>query len=325
MAKRNYARNWVFTRNLSGNEVTFMESLPGKTDFTEDCPFTWMHNEHCAHTIFQLEKAPTTGQLHLQGYIRTDNAMAFNSVKIMIGGNAHLEKAHDTAASILYCQKESTRQQGPWEFGTAANAGKRTDLEQLYKMIKNGKREIDIVDDNPKLARYEKQIKYMKFLLMETVSDRTDSGVEVSVYYGVTGTGKSWSAIKKSGADGNYFKLDCTSVKHSALWFDGYQGQDLLILDDFDGDVCTCAFLKNLLDIYKMRLPIKGGHTWAAWHKVIITSNAHPAKWWYAQEEWQLEALQRRIHNIRHYTMKGIYELVNWKGESQSDFINEIE
>jgi hypothetical protein len=42
----------------------------------------------------------------------------------------------------------------------------------------------------------------------------------------------------------------------------------------------------------------KQSHTWAAWTKVIITSNRHPSTW-YDKFQWEEDkALQRRIHHI---------------------------
>jgi hypothetical protein len=69
------------------------------------------------YSIFQLERAPTTGQLHLQGYMRFKNARAFNSVRALHNG-MHIEAAKGSVAdNITYCSKSDSRVSGPWSTG----------------------------------------------------------------------------------------------------------------------------------------------------------------------------------------------------------------
>lgn len=181
-----------------------------------------------------------------------------------------------------------------------------------------------MLEEDPKISKFEKHIKFMQFALNESASDRQEKGVKVAVYYGDSGTGKTYSAINLYAPDGDYFKLDCTSVKSGSLWFDGYEGQRVLILDDFDADVCSISFLKNLLDKYKLRLQVKGGHTWACWSTVVITSNQHPRYWWQALQQVQIDALKRRIHEIRHYTGLATYVLEEWNTDPIGEPVNEF-
>jgi len=181
-----------------------------------------------------------------------------------------------------------------------------------------------MLEADPKISKFEKHIRFMQFQLNEAKSDRQATGVKVYVYYGNSGTGKTFSAINLYAPDGDYFKLDCTSVKSGSLWFDGYEGQKVLILDDFDAEVCSVSFLKNLLDKYKLRLQVKGGHTWAAWNTVVVTSNQHPRHWWNLLDAVQIDALKRRITEIRHYTQMGVYQIEEWNTDPVGDFVNEL-
>lgn len=201
--------------------------------------------------------------------------------------------------------------------------GTRSDLISLYDDIKHGVKVIDMLNKDPKVSKFEKQIRFMQFQLNEFKSDRQATGVKVYVLYGDPGTGKTFSAINTFGKSGDYFKLDCTSTKYGSLWFDGYEGQKVLVLDDFDEGVCSVSFLKNLLDKYKLRLQVKGGHTWAAWDTVVITSNQHPRIWWQGLTDTNIAALKRRITCIRHYTAMGVYQQVDWEDSKIGPIIDE--
>jgi len=89
---------------------------------------------------------------------------------------------------------------------------------------------------------------------------------------------------------------DCyfvTPTSTGQLWFDGYDGQDVVIFDDFYGGL-PLPYMLRLLDGYPMRLPIKGGHTYAKWTKVYLTSNVPPTEWYQDPDG----AFARRIHEV---------------------------
>ena len=71
-------------------------------------------------------------------------------------------------------------------------------------------------------------------------------------------------------------------------WWDGYDGEEILLIDDFYGQVQVARML-HLLRGYQCRLPIKGGFTYAQWQKVYITSNNPPHEWYMKWEKIPLE------------------------------------
>nr|WAE43279.1 MAG: replication associated protein [Cressdnaviricota sp.] len=295
-ARAPQARNWVFTRQLSDTEVAAHNGA-------EDQFPNWHLDEHVKFLIYQLETAPSTRKLHAQGFITFTCPQRMSRVKAILGNNPHCEIAHDTDASIAYCSKESTRTFGPWRYGVPPPPGQghRTDLAQIYADIKEGKSTHDMLEADPNVARYEKAIKFMRFDFLEASSDRQQFGIDVYIFWGATGTGKSFTAVNLFGAAQDYFKIDCANADKGKIWFDGYEGQKLLIIDDFDSSLCTIGYMKVLLDKYKLRLPIKGLHTWACYGTVIITSNSQPNTWYTHASQPDLAALERRITEIRHY------------------------
>lgn len=214
-------------------------------------------------------------------------------IKIRVGNDPHAEVTKTPEVAAKYCKKEESRVAGPWEYGYREFAyylydfprdvghqgqGKRRDIDELWDKVKLGCRTYELYQENPARSKFDKAIKSMRFVAEEWKSDRQIPGVNVIVLYGDTACGKTYAAINIWGKDGDYFKLDCTGVKGGSLWFDGYEGQRTLIIDDFDDNVCSVGFLKTLLDKYKLRIPVKGTHSWACWTTVVITSNYHPAK-----------------------------------------------
>jgi len=82
--------------------------------------------------------------------------------------------------------------------------------------------------------------------------------------------------------------------KHINKWFDGYQGQETVVIEDVDPDSCThmTRYFKIWGDRYAFPVEIKGGSLIIRPKMVIITSN-------YTMEECfknlpDLEAMQRR-------------------------------
>lgn len=64
---------------------------------------------HGVEYLFQEERAPTTGQLHLQGCLRFANPVRFNTVQGLLP-NAHIERARKPwKAQIAYCTKDVGR------------------------------------------------------------------------------------------------------------------------------------------------------------------------------------------------------------------------
>lgn len=84
--------------------------------------------------------------------------------------------------------------------------------------------------------------------------------------YGPPGTGKSWWARHEYP---NAYLKTCNK------WWDGYKGEEEVIIEDLDPDHCKhlAHHCKIWLDIYAFPCEIKGGKLNARPKKIIITSN----------------------------------------------------
>lgn len=265
--------------------------------------------QQIVYCIFQRERCPDTQREHIQGYVELKNPKRMAGVKTLFNDNTmHLEKRLGTRTEAReYCRKQDTRVDGPWEYGTwkeEAQPGKRSDLIDVQKDILTGLSKHDILDKYPgQYIRYHSGIDKAYFLVnSKKCSTVFRLKIKVIILFGETGSGKTRRAYTK---DPSLFKLDKSSSTN-AVWFDGYEGQKTLLIDDFYGWIPWCSLL-NYLDVYPVRLPVKGSHTYAAWERVYITSNAPWTEWYKTIVDQS--ALDRRIHkivNFQNVTVNGL-------------------
>lgn len=255
--------------------------------------------------VWQFELGSKKQHYHVHALIKLRAGTSFNtiktafptaSIKYISEGRANVQRVTD------YCRKAETRVAGPFYINQEAftsKQGKRTDREEVVDMIVAGVRPTKIAKTHP--HQYEKFHKGLHAL--HNALSYEDSlkwrDVSVYVYYGDTGTGKTRKVAQDYGYE-NVYKLDTSSEK---LWFDYYQGQKVLLIDEFYGQIPFSKILK-LLDGHPELLPVKGGMTAAAWDTVVITSNVDP-RMWYPRAQIPAKAkvaLWRRLMSVVHFT-----------------------
>ncbi len=249
-------------------------------------------HKHFRYVVFQLESGEDN-TLHYQGYVEFNSAMTLVGVKKIIH-QAHWElRRGSPKQAIDYCTKEDTKVDGPWTCGESKSQGHRTDLDEMAKACIGCVNPSEIIEMHPATyARYSKGFERIMFL---TAPKRRQPPV-VSLYYGPTGTGKTRSAFSDNP--------ELYRKPPDSIWFDGYFGQDCLLLDDFSGasSKMSLSYLLQLIDRYPIQLQVKGSYASLLATTIIITTNIHPSKWYnYQNRETQYHALQRRIHNVMYF------------------------
>lgn len=278
------SKYWIFTLN-NPTDALALESFP-----------------HASYLVYQKEKGEN-GTVHYQGYLETSTRVRFSQLK-SANERIHWEVRRGTQAqAIEYCTKSDTRLDGPWHLGepsTVTGQGQRRDLVAIRDAIDAGASFHDIREQHPNESYT------IRRNIMEDIRDRDRAihssrsrpELQVYVYWGDAGTGKTRSVYDEHGFT-DVYTLNTSS--NGNLWFDGYEYEPVLLIDDFRGWIKFQEFLK-ILDIYPFRLPIKGSFDYAAWTKVYITSN-HPIEDWYRDESnHHLPALRRRIHRVVHFS-----------------------
>lgn len=131
---------------------------------------------------------------------------------------------------------------------------------------------------------------------------------------GKTGTGKTRSIFRNNNAS-DICRITSYKKGNPAL-FDGYNGQSVLVFEEFAGQIPIEEML-NYLDIYPLMLPARYYDRVACYTKVYITSNI-PIENQYVDiqiskpETWL--AFLRRINFIERYSDDGTFS---------SDVLNE--
>jgi len=282
------SRRWVYTlftdEDLSGLD-NFERALRSFPNFRGLC--------------HQLEQCPTTSRIHLQGYVEFTKPSRRAALR-RLDGNVHWEPARGSRKQCVdYCTKPDTRYaDGVCDdiLRTESTQGARNDLLEYTKGITDGSVTRDMLfTDRPDLV-----CKYSRGLseLFNWRAKRERSGdreLSVMVLFGDAGVGKTRFAYNSAPAE-DVFILNKSNSGN--LWWDNYDGQRVLIIDDFYGWVEHSVLLR-ILDRYPFRLEIKGSTTWANWTSVFITSNRHPGTWYQKSFPWtEDDALKRRINNI---------------------------
>lgn len=246
------------------------------------------------YIVYQKEQCPETQRIHWQGYAEFSEPIRIKRCqKLLEVPNCHLEKRQGTRDEARsYCMKECSQLEKPFEIGnwSAGGQGSRTDLKGLLNKIKDGETMLNIIEENPELyGRYRNTIKDYKFEILKNQT-KTFRKINVEIHWGEAGTGKTRHCVESCP---DAYKLDFDEN----IWWDGYEGETTLIINDFYGNIKYHKLL-DILDGYQLRLPVKGGHTYANWNKVLITSNKPPEEWY---SYGMTDALKRRIQETRYW------------------------
>lgn len=251
------------------------------------------NKENFKYLVFQQEIGENGGTRHIQGYATSSNPRGLASWKSIISARAHIEQARgDAESNRRYCTKEDTREPGtePFEYGEMARPGKRTDLDELGTRVRAGEAISTLAEQFPgDFIRYGQGIKRYA----ELFSGVREWKTEVFWFYGPTGTGKSREASQL--APGAYWKMGASK------WWDGYDGQADVIVDDYRRDLCTFSELLRLFDRYPMRVEYKGGSCSFLARRLFITTPKSPLETWAGRAEEDLRQLTRRITEVRYF------------------------
>lgn len=269
------------------------------TSFTPEKYDEWKKIDPVAsnikYMVYQLEETKE-GKHHVQGYIELKHRVSsFKHIKkILNDEKLHIETRKGTAGQArAYCMKEDSQIKPPVEHGNFKGQGTRSDIATLYHLVKEGKTPREIADIAPgAYMRYYKAVDRV-YNQIQADKEGTYTPVEVHVLYGDAGAGKTRYVYDKHGVE-NVYRL--TQGNGGNIWYDGYHGQDTLLIDDFYGWIKYSTLLQTI-DNYKVRLSVKGGHTYSNWRQVYITSNKSPTEWY---TQGLTEALERRIKTITH-------------------------
>lgn len=188
-------------------------------------------------------------------------------------------------AADAYCWKEETRVEGTqFEHGKRAfQRNKKSDWDLIKADAQSGN------FDNIPADIYMRYYGNITRIAKDHARPEFRHGIECHVYWGSTGTGKSHRAFQE--APGAYIK------NPNIKWWDGYQGESNVIVDEFSG-LIDITYLLRWIDHYPCMVEVKGGAICLKCIKFIFTSNLHPDDWYPNAKPAHKQALLRRITSI---------------------------
>lgn len=230
-----------------------------------------MPHDSIKYLVYQTERGEC-GTLHIQGYAELNTQKSLRSVKTILDEKIHAAPRRGTPQQAAdYCKKEEGRVDGPFEWGTISRQGTRTDMEDIRDRIIEGGSIIDIALQMPgQFVRYNRGIQALQQLLQPPVRGYTKK--RVIVLYGPPGTGKT------SFVHGMMTHLQTMLYEKDpdTQWWDNYQNQSNILLDEFPG-TCTAKRAKKLLGESNGPLQTKGGQfTTDKMETLWLTSNDPP-------------------------------------------------
>lgn len=240
-----------------------------------DAEVEQMKNLECTRHVCGKEVGES-GTPHLQGTISFKNATRLSALhKIM--PRVHWEITIAKEAAWNYCGK------GEVIIQKEGKPGKRSDLEDVVELVKQGASIKDIKEEYP--------MQYIKFhggIEKLVTQKKRDFKPEVVWIWGKTGTGKTRMVVES--------EPDLWISGKNLRWWNNYENEEAVLLDDFRGDFCTFHELLRILDRYPYRVEVKYGSRELNSKRIYITS-CHPPESVYETRE-DIQQLLRRIDRV---------------------------
>lgn len=255
-------RNYVFTlNNYTEEEEELIKGL------------------ECKYLVYGHEVGEQ-GTPHLQGYIEFKQGKRVTTLHKTLPRVWFKERAGTAKQAADYCKKSKDF----YEKGEISKQGHRSDLDHVASMVAEGKSLKDIAEEVPAtFIRYNRGIEALKCI---TTVDRDPNDPPCVMWlWGETGVGKTRAATETFDS---YYIKDCNTK-----WWNGYEQQTAIIIDDFNGK-WDFENLLRLLDRYPYQGETKGGHIKINSPIIIITCSRAPNEIWGGKDLAQIE---RRLNN----------------------------
>lgn len=261
-------RPWCFTvNNWNEDQYKKLQELP------------------CNYMVIGKEIGDN-GTPHLQGYLELENAKSFRALKKLLFEEIHLEARKGTAKQA----SDYTKKGGDfWECGAMSQPqGFRSDLNGAINTMKDTKSLKKVAEEHPQV--YIKFSKGLTQLYIQTLPKRSEKPNCIWVY-GKSGVGKTRWIYDTYSPESIYSK------NPDNKWWDGYEQQQVVLLDDLRQDHFSLTTLLRWFDRYPCSIEIKGGTMELNSPIMIVTSDEGPHHWWQGND---LAQIKRRFTTIKY-------------------------
>lgn len=295
MAKDTQSRKWQLTINNPADKGYTHDVLKEKADTLKSLVYWCLSDEIGENKTY-----------HMHFYLAFSSAVRFSTLQKLFEG-AHFEMAKGTSQQ----NRDYVFKEGKWEkdkkketnipdtheeYGELPmeRQGHRSDIEDLYDMIKQGLSNYEILETAPCYMLNIERVEKVRQILKEEHFKNDFRKLEVNYIYGKTGVGKTRGIMEMYGYT-NVFRV--TDYQHP---FDNYKGQDVLVFEEFRSSLKIQDML-IYLDGYPIELPCRYANKIACFTKVYIITNIplssqYEGTQWEYKETW--DALLRRINRV---------------------------
>jgi len=254
------SRSWCFTlNNYKDDDIKLFNDLV------------------CNYIVYGKEKGEN-GTPHLQGTIMFTKPVRFSGVK-KVHPSAHWEKCRSFSDSCNYCMKEKD-----YVIRDNRKPGCRTDIADFIDELKK-------TDLMSAITAYPTT--YVKF---HNGFDKLAGLIRckprnfkpfVTWLYGPSGVGKTKWVVDH--------EPDLYICNFDLKWWDGYNGQEAVLIDDFREHQIPFTDLLKLLDRYPCKVQVKGGFRELCSKRMYITCPSSPRVEFVDQHKEDLKQLTRRL------------------------------
>lgn len=310
--KKNFLKKNIFLGAKMADKKRYTKWVFICRDWTEE-DWKICKEIKCTYLLCEKEIGPETGLRHIQGCLILKDAQTASALQKKTSPRFSFRVMYGKPTEcVTYCTKDAKNPEDVIERGRLPEQGKRNDIHKMKQMVENGaaiREVIDVATSYQGLRTAELLIKYQGPVKRDKV--------DVYWYYGETGCGKTYNAIKEAGDD--YW----ISGKN-LTWWQGYCGQKNIVIDDFRRDFCTFHELLRICDKYPYMVSVKGSAEWLHCDKVWITCPKHPRALWEGHSEEDMNQLMRRITVIKHF--EDVYKKVdeNYKKVESSEKLEKV-
>lgn len=303
--KDTQSRKWLLTINNPKDKNIDYEFIKSKMNEFKSCVYYCMSQE--------IGGSENTHHIHL--YMVASSGIRFSTVKNKFP-ESHIDNAYGTSKQ----NREYVFKEGKWrntekettnlknthyEWGEmpVEHQGRSAQMQKLFEQIKSGASNYEIIADNPENILNISNMDRARFVIKTEEFMEKERDIDVTYIYGGTGLGKSSSIFRDHGYKDVY---RVTDYKHP---FDGYQLQEIIVFEEFHGQLPIGQML-NYLDIYPLELPARYSNKVACYTKAYIVSNLRLNEQYeetqlYKKEIWN--AFLRRIKTVREFVALGEY------------------
>lgn len=272
------SRAWCWTLNNYSDE-----EFEVFTNAIDECD--WLKYICCGKEVGKKNGTP-----HLQGFLYANNAVRLATLRRLFPRGRFAVCIGSPEQNIVYCSKDNEF----FEYGVRPLSQKqkgkreRERYEEAWAAAVDGR--MDDIPADIRVRHYHtvKRIR-LDHQLQEHVH-RLDPGTKMEWFYGPSGTGKSRTA--RDRWPDAYLKM-CNK------WWDGYNGQEVVLIEDFDvKHAVLIHHMKIWADIYPFLMEVKGAAAQIRPRLIVVTSNYHPSEIW--SEDGDLQPILRRFQ-ITHF------------------------